>query len=216
MDCLFWWPLEENLQNSTSNAAPTKTVPISSVGPVHGPSQPLTRLCKFLPLDLFLLQLLLALQLRKMVTKSFCIYLHSPLWLHWSIKGLLLFFWALLIPSTYNFLPTAPSLTSRTPSPQWSSSCWCLRAHSPPSPPLLPSSTSGSSRQILHLFLPLLSLLCICLRCTTTAHSMARLIAQVMTSWGMNVVNHLALASIPASSPDLKRLQTPQHLFRSI
>ena len=172
MDGIFWWPVEENLQNLTSNAAPTKTGPISSVGPVPEPKS-----ATHSPV-----------QISSVGPRSSCschwLSSSGKWWsnpfvfisthhcdykgLDWSTKGLLLFFWALLIPNTDNFLPPAPSLTLPTPSPLWSSSRWCRQAHHPPSPPQQTSRASGTSRQILQLFL---SLLCICLSCRTTAHS---------------------------------------------
>ena len=52
----------------------------------------------------------LSLQLRNtllMVNKTLLNFSHTPLWLIWSIKGLPLFFCALLVPKTNIFTPPA-------------------------------------------------------------------------------------------------------------
>ena len=83
-------------------------VQLSSNGPVP---QNFLLLLKLIPM------LQLSLQLRNtqlMVTKPFCIFFHSPVWLLWSMKGLPLFFCALLVLTANIFLPLANYLKSPT------------------------------------------------------------------------------------------------------
>ena len=116
-------------------------------------------------------------------------------------QGLATLFQSSSDPKHQQFSSPATSLTSSTPSPRWSSSSWCRRALRPSSPLRQTSSASGASRHILYLNLPLR---CPCLRCTTTAHSMEKLIAprrHIRPLWTSRARPRL---QPPISSPDAR------------